>query len=134
MLYFAGTIENGRLQIEKPKAFNIFLEKNEGKEVELQIKRKSKSRTNKQNSYYRAMLTIISDDTGADTDSLHNTFKAKFLIDRSGKFPVVKSTTKLSTLEFGEYIEKIRNFVADFGITLPSSDDYYASEFSKVCL
>ena len=134
MNFFYGKIENERLQIEKPKAFNIFLEKNEGKEVELQISKKIKHRTDTQNRYYWALLNIISDDTGADVDSLHDTFKAKFLVDRTGKFPVVMSTTKLSTLDFGDYIEKIRMFVADFGISLPSSDEYYEKEFSKLCL
>ena len=134
MISFFGTIKDGRLRLKKIEQFNKYIAQFEGKEMEVKIKRKSKSRTDQQNNLYWAYMAIIAEDTGNDPEDLHATFRAKFLIDRSGKFPIVKSTTQLSTIEFGEYIDRIASFVADYGIVLPSPDDYYQREFSKLCL
>ena len=134
MISFFGIIKDGRLHLKKIKEFNSYVAKWEGKEVEVKVKRKSKNRSDAQNNLYWAYLNIIAEDTGNDFEQLHDTFKAKFLIDHSGKFPVVKSTTILNTIEFGEYITKIAVFVADYGITLPDPDDYYSEVFSKICL
>jgi len=131
MIFFSGKIENGNLRINKIDEFHSYIKKWEGKEVQFSIKRKSKKRTESQNAYYWACMNVIAEDTGNDPEILHNTFKAKFLVDHSGKFPVVRSTTELGTIEFGDYIEKIRVFVADFGIELQSPEDYFAQEFSK---
>ena len=130
-MFFLGKIEFGNLRLKKPKEFQAFVQKFEGKQMWLEIKKMFTKRTDRQNAYYWLCLEIVANDIGHDPEELHDTFKAKFLVDRSGKFPVVISTTKLSTLEFGEYIDKIGAFVADFGITLPNSEDYYAREFSK---
>lgn len=47
----------------------------------------------------------------------------KFLVDNSRKAPYVKSTTELDTKEFGEYIDKIKNFVSEFNIVIPSAEE-----------
>lgn len=133
-MFFNGTIKNGRLTIKRLKDFQSFISKYEGKEITIEVKKKSSKRTDLQNAFYWLCLNVISDDVGHSSEELHNTFKAKFLVDRSGKFPITMSTTSLSTLEFGEYIERIRAFVADYGIELPNSEEYYLSEFSKQSL
>jgi len=48
----------------------------------------------------------------------------KFLLDNTRKLPYVKSTATLSTKEFREYIEKIKNWMAEFDIHIPSTEEY----------
>lgn len=42
----------------------------------------------------------------------------------SGKAEYVRSTTSLTTAEFSEYTEKIRNWMATFGVYLPSPEEW----------
>lgn len=96
--------------------------------VEITVKKYRKNRSNRQNAYYWVCLNYISKDTGELPDVLHDTFKAMFLkkqIKIKNKIiSVVGSTTELDSLAFSEYIEKIASFMADFGILLPSAEEY----------
>ena len=122
---FKGRIENGVILLENAKLYNDKVMSLEGKEIELDLKRYYKKRSNQHNRYYRVCLKHISEITGYDEDELHNTFKAMFCVDRSGKIPIVKSTAKLNSLEFTEYIEKIARRVALIDIILPSPNEYF---------
>lgn len=73
-------------------------------------------RTLAQNSYYWLYLTIIARETGNDAEDLHEFFRSKLLPRKMVKikgnngvyeFEKLKSTTKLSKLDFGEYLDKI---------------------------
>ncbi len=59
---------------------------------------------------------------GVDCDGVE-TFKQMFLLDRTKKIPVARSTTELNKIEFGEYFDKIKYKVAEIGIILPEPDD-----------
>ena len=48
--------------------------------------------------------------------------RLKFLIDRSKKHPYIRSTAKLNTQEFTEYVEKVRNFVAPW-LYIPTPEE-----------
>ena len=122
---FFGEIIDGKIKLKLRDAFSNYLKTLEGKEIELRVERKKKGRTKSQNSYYWLILTFIGDQVGAEAEDLHTTFKAEFLIDRTKKFPIVRSTTTLDTLEFIQYIEKIERKMSEFGIQLPSPDDVY---------
>lgn len=88
------------------------------------VKRK-RARTSDQNRYLRGgVYRSIAKHTGDDEDYIHGVMAMKFLVDNSRKAPYVKSTTELDTKEFGEYIDKIKNFVAEFGIIVPNADEY----------
>jgi len=62
-----------------------------------------------------------------DMEYIHWVMGMKFLQDHSKKMPYVRSTTTLSTAEFTEYIENIKNFVAEYGIIIPSSEVYFTN-------
>lgn len=49
--------------------------------------------------------------------------KHKFLLDSSGKIPVPRSTASLNTKEFTDYVDAIRNFMAEF-VYIPSADEW----------
>ena len=80
-----------------------------------------KSRSNAQNSYYWAILVkYISDETGYSEDETHAKLAYKFLLVQDSKTPYVRSTTTLSTIEFEEYNEKIRQWASSFlSLSLP---------------
>ena len=86
------------------------------------LKKWKKPRTNKQNSYYWGLIDIIAKESWEDKDYIHWALGMKFLSDKSKKMPFVRSTTSLSTVEFNEYIENIRNYMAGFDIILPDAD------------
>ena len=61
-------------------------------------------------------MDLISKHTGEDVEDLHNHFSYKYLSSsgKSGKLHSRKSTTQLSTVEFGEYIDKIIAWAWEF--------------------
>ena len=122
---FKGRVGNGKLFLEKTKAYEYLINSLEGKTIELTIKKFRKKRTNQQNRYYWVCINFIASEIGEDPEELHQTFKAMFLVDKSGKIPIVKSTSRLTTVEFTEYIEKIAKRVALIGIILPNPEEYY---------
>lgn len=94
--------------------FKEFCQKNEGKV--LYIEKPELKRSLRQNAFYWFYLSIIAGETGNDPEDLHEFLKTKLLPKkiikikgRKGVYDVVKykSTTELSKLEFGEYMERI---------------------------
>ncbi len=114
---FIFTVENWK--IDKPEEFynQIWLN---GKYI---ISKYTSKRTLPQNAYYRWLIDIISKEVWDGKDYIHESLRMKFLLDKSKKLPYVKSTTSLNKIEMTEYIENIKNFVATFGLILPSAED-----------
>jgi hypothetical protein len=101
-----------------------------------EFKKFKKKRTLPQNRLYRLWLKVISEETGDDQDSLHRSYKEMFLPleeikTRVGTFLIRRSTTKLDTREFTEYLENIRHHALSFlNIKkLPNPGDQYWDEF-----
>lgn len=97
-------------------------------------------RTIKQNAYYwGGVLGVLSNDLGYTPEEIHRLLKTMFLskkkaivgIDKDGKkhteeIDSIKSTTELSTEEFGDYIDKIRYWAIDFNNSyIPTPDEYF---------
>ena len=104
--------------------FENHLHSLEGCECDVTVEKHKKQRSIQQNKLYRAMLKIITKDTGHSGDELHEFFKQRFLGDRIEVFgePFIcsRSTTKLTTETFSTYLEDIRFFIMDAaGIDLP---------------
>lgn len=89
------------------------------------IKEDKEKRTDPQNKYLRWWVyKAIADHTGYDDKYIHAIMGMQFLVDRSRKLPYVKSTTELTTAEMVEYIENIKNFMAEYGVIIPSAEEY----------
>lgn len=75
--------------------------------------------------YWGVVLPIISDWTGHTVDELHEIYKAMFAPKKryhmkNGREVVIsKSTSEMDTLEFYEFIERIRAEVAQDGVVIP---------------
>ena len=131
-----GNVQNGKFT---PKSMPLFIEAFkafDGKEVELTVRQNANQRTNAQNAYYWGVcLQMISEYTGYTEDELHVIFKRKYLIDNNRILEISRkklidsnipylSTTQLHTVEFNEYLEKIRNFASlELGIYIPEPNE-----------
>jgi len=91
-------------------------------------------RSVQQNRLERLWLTCISHETGNDVDDLHKYFKEKYtepIITRVfGKEIITYTTTNLNTIQFTNFLEKIRiEADRDLSIRLPLPIDQYWQEF-----
>lgn len=124
-----ATIEDGKLIPMDRSIFARFVLKLKGEDI-VEIRKHVRNRTLPQNSYYwGVVLKLISDSTGFTVEECHQVFKIKFLTYRktykNKEYSFVKSTTKLSTLEMTEYIDKIKDFASsELSVYIPDADEY----------
>ena len=105
------------------------------------IEKLYKKRSLEQNSYYwhvvlHEFVKGYKETTGEQItrEMAHDILKGRFNVKEVmlGGSPVLvpQSTTELSTAEYGEYIEKCRDFVAEFfGIDIPAPGEQSEMEF-----
>ncbi len=79
------------------------------------------TRSEKQNGYYwKVVLRIMADDTGHTRKEIHEWMGLQFLVMLENGQEVVESTTRLSTVEFETYLQKVRMFAStELGIFIP---------------
>ena len=118
---FHGTVLKGKLILTEQSAYNTVLRSLESKEIELSIGTIIRHRSNNQNRYYWAVvLRLIGDYTGYHPEEAHDAMRLMFLLDREKKIPTLRSTTDLTTVEFEEYLARIRQFAAaDLSVFIP---------------
>jgi hypothetical protein len=106
-----------------------YLQPLNGQRVEVIIRKPKTSRSTLQNSYYFGVVVeILAKELGYDKDEIHEILKYKFLQSNAMGMPYVKSTTKLSTGEFEDYLEKIRRWAAEFlNINIPLPNECEAA-------
>ncbi len=115
--------EMGKLTLFQPKELVKWLVDNRGNLVSLTITVKKKTRSNKQNAYYWGvvipMVQEAMNEYGQDfsKDETHDYLKKEFnwveVETKNGHYmKVPRSTSKLSTIEFMDYKEKIQQFGA----------------------
>lgn len=126
-----GRVEGGRLQLRNKRAFDTALAKFKDGEVLVTIERAHATRSDAQNRYlWAVVIDLIADHTGFTPDETHECLKAKFLpkklafADGNGvvvdEYVIGGSTRKLNKVEFGEYIEAIRTWAAEYlGVVIP---------------
>lgn len=120
---FTGKIVNGKLTIHNLPAFQKWYQSLKG-DVDIIVRKRRKDRTLAQNAYYWVCMTIIAEELGYLPEEIHDTFKSMFLVDRTGRLPVIRSTTRLNTMEFSEYFEKCAQEAARLDIVLPDPDGF----------
>lgn len=106
-----------------------------GRTLEVRVKPYKKNRTTAQNSLYWMWLGVLADDLGYTEDDLHELFKARFLGVEEKQIwgdtvYVARSTTRLTTQQFTEYLEKIEALALQMNITLPHPIDLYDEVFT----
>jgi hypothetical protein len=106
--------------------FNEWARRFPGKEISVRFERKSTKRSDPQNRYYWGCvikeIAIRLRDLGHDwltDEDVHDMMKLKFnheqIISEEGEvLELPKSTANLTKTQFGEYIDRIRMWAADF--------------------
>ena len=112
----------------------------------VEIRPHKKNRSEQQNRYYWAIITIVAADLGLSKEEMHEEYIERFLVpifirDDSGYAEMVEavvaadsglmrqvvrltSTTQCSVKQFGEYLDEIKHNAFDLGIRLPLIEDY----------
>jgi len=122
MLRITGKVENKKLVLDSKVDFSYF----EGKQVIIKIEEWKRYRSLNQNRYlWGVVYAEISSFTGMSLEEVHEGMKYMFLVDRENKIPRVKSTTELSTKEFMEFVDKVREFaIFNLGIQIPEPNEH----------
>ena len=109
----------------------------EGANIVITIEKRRKKRSNNQNSFYHAVIIPLMQDAFKDAwgehysaIEVHEALKAKYcykeqINESTGEIlQMPSSTTNLSTIEWEEYIDKIRAFALEwFNTVLPYPND-----------
>ena len=124
---FTGSVDNGGLKFDRRSSVDEYIGTLIGQRVEVIIRKPRTKRSDVQNSYYwGVVIELLSKELGYDKDELHEILKYKFLQSNAMGMPYIKSTTKLSTGEFEEYLSKIKRWAAEsLHIVIP--DPYEAA-------
>jgi hypothetical protein len=100
---------------------------NEGKPVVVTVSKYTKTRSNDQNRYmWGVVYRYISESTGMTPEESHDAMRMLFLrVSGDGRSPdTIKSTTELSTVQFEEYIESVKQFAAEkLGTYIPDPNE-----------
>lgn len=123
---FKATAKDGKLDFgsETMRAKVLeWLHANEGKKITLELVKSKRSLS--QNAFYWVYLGIIEIETGNSADDLHEYFKRvhlppKFITVMGKEIKIPRSTTELSKVEMGEYLDKI---CAETNVPIPNPID-----------
>ena len=118
--------------IENRRAFDEAIRRfRDGAQVQIEVTARRATRSIPQNAWYWGVIVqAIAEHTGYTPDELHDVLKMKFIPKRlavcdgngevKDEFVVGGSTRKMTTAEFGEYCDAIRQWAAqDLGIDIP---------------
>lgn len=101
-----------------------------GQSIEIVIHKKKKHRSVQQNRYYWLVCTMISEYTGFSKEEIHAILKSRFLkVEKVNEvsgviYDYIKSTTELSTVEYEQYMDSVRQFAAEeFGMNVPMPNE-----------
>lgn len=125
---FSGKIEAGRVKLNNPTRYLAQVKRLEGQRIEVVLRKEKSQRSNNQGAYYFSVICgILGQYFGYESEEMHEALKYKFLRTGACDLETVRSTTKLSTAEFEDYLEKIRRWALkdyDVKIPLPNEVDY----------
>ena len=122
---FMGKITDYKLLLDNPTKYQQYIDSLSGHRVEIVVRKQKAKRSENQSRYYwGVVIELLSKELGYDQDEMHEILKYKFLQSNAMGLPYVKSTTKLSTGEFEEYLSKIKRWAAEFlHIVIPDPNE-----------
>lgn len=112
---FIGAVdEAGKLSLFDRAGFVALLRFHAGKRVVIEVAREKKDRSGQQNRYYwGVIIKTLAEVTGYSRDEMHDALRLKFLKGDSREgLSTIKSTAGLSTAEFADYCEQVREWAA----------------------
>lgn len=137
---FTCRVANGRIPPKTAEQIAKVVRNADGKQIIITLAEVKRKRSNQQNAYYwgvvvQAVLEVFREAGNmVDADDVHLFLKlhvgklAQVIVTPGGK--VIKSlgsTAKLSTVEFSNYIERIRAWAMEvLDIDIPSPDEQFS--------
>jgi hypothetical protein len=139
-LFFARS-ENKQLRFSNPRVLDNYLASVDKKALYVTVELVRGIRTLNQNAYlWGVVYKLIADDTGHSENEIHlfckkKFMKRKFLKVLGEEIEEERTTTRMSKIEFSEYVEAIRAHFAEFGIikVLTTCIDMLVVETSQLC-
>lgn len=124
--------ENGVVSMDK--SFELMCSLLRNGKYTVKITRKTEPRSISQNALMWMWFTCMEESTGQPKEDFHDYYKCKFLtreIAVRGRWVrVVGNTSSLNTLQFTQFLEKIKADAAvEWGITLPLPEDRTYRDF-----
>ena len=140
MISVFSSVTDGKLNKVASKEIADTLKQFEGKRVEIIIKRLRSTRSSQQNRFYWGVVVVVMRQAFKDigyllnTEETHTILKDKFMPytdictpDGEMISKKYKSTTELTKTEFGEYIDKISQFAAEYlNVNIPQPNEQTA--------
>jgi len=117
-----GRVRKGRFVPDDATMFIADFMRDEGRRVVVTKTPERRDRTLSQNAYYRGVvIKVISQWADHDPDEIHEAMRYKFLGTRETKtgLRIVGRTSRLTTAEFTEYVERVRQWAAEQGLVIP---------------
>lgn len=100
---------------------------NKNKQYIIEVSEYNKKRSSPQNRYlWGVVYPIIGNKLGYDTETIHEVLKQKFgeKVTLRNNITIAKSTTKYTTTEFEQYIDKILIFASEFlKLSIPAPNE-----------
>lgn len=140
----SAEMRNGKLFIRNRKAFDLQIAQlREGWELEVTVKRQRATRSQLQNRYYwGVVIALLSEHTGYTPDEVHDCMKMQFIPKRMavadgngvihGEYVLGGSTREMNTIDFGDYMESIREWAAEtLDVVIPDPDQDAAVTHDK---
>lgn len=120
-----GKVEKGRIVWQEPERRAVYIASLEGKEIQESLGKKIERRTDQQNKYYwSVVVAILGNHFGYEPEEMHEALKFQFLRTHDDTLPSVRSTTKLSTAEFVDYIDRIMRWAAsEYQVYIPEANE-----------
>lgn len=126
---FVGVVQDGKVHLDSPKQFAAYAKRFEGDEIEVEIRKRRKKRSDVQNRYWHGVvIPLLAEHTGYTRDEMHEALKAKFLGSEDLALGLVRigSTTKLSTEKFADLVDQVVLWAAEsLGVIIPLPDKNY---------
>jgi hypothetical protein len=124
--------ENGVVSMDK--SFELMCSLLRNGKYTVKITRKTEPRSISQNALMWMWFTCMEESTGQPKEDFHDYYKCKFLtrqIAVRGRWvQVVGNTSSLNTLQFTQFLEKVKADAAvEWGITLPLPEDRTYRDF-----
>lgn len=117
-----GKIEEGFVKLDRYSQKEAV--EHEGARVIVEIDTPKNIRTAQQNKYlWGVVYKEISEYTGYTNEEVHQVFGERFLSYEKNGHKFVKSTTKLSTKEFSQYVDKVIQYAGEkFQVSIPPAE------------
>ena len=128
---FKASIKDGVLVYDNDRYARTIISKYEDEpKVRIIVEKERGTRTLKQQAYYwGVVLKYIAEYMGEREEDVHEIMKSKFLrkrrVWRGSELTILKSTTELTSDEFGVYIERVIQEGSELGVEIPMADKNY---------